>query len=314
MVLNSFLAKKSICGIMLSHPAAKLQVRPMVMGMAQKYGHIFVRLFGYPLETTVRMRARTVIGYLPKERGKLLDIGCSFGVLAFELARRGYQVTGVDVNPVSIELANQINEILKLKNVSFSSTDFIGNRFLAGEFDIVVMVEALEHIQDDRHAIDEIHRILREGGVFIVSVPYAEAIQEFSAPVPSWHDFEGKSAAIGVPGELHYRSGYNLEGLISLLGLSGFSVVGWRFTREMRILPKSMLLFPLCYIAAQVLNRLSKHNAKPTVVAKKESPQKPIRAESNLSPVSRALKRAIWGCIAEPIRLLHVIWPLHLAY
>jgi len=256
---------------MLSHPAAKPQVPPSMMGVAHKYGHIFVRLFGYPLDYTTRMRARTVLSYLPKNNGKLLEIGCSFGVLAFELARRGYQVTGLDVNPLSIELASRINELLNLRNVRFSNEDFNDNRFPAGEFDIVVMVEVLEHIKHDQGAIDEIYRILRDGGVLIVSVPHAKATQDFRMPIPSSHDFERKLVTIGVPGELHFRSGYNPEGLVSLLKLSGFRVVRCSCTARIRILPKSLLLFPFCFIAALVLSKLSKERAKLTVLAKKES-------------------------------------------
>jgi len=270
MVLNSFLGERRVCLMMLSHPDAMLQLRPTVMSLAQRWGHLFVRLFGFPINPLTRMRARTVLSYLPKNNGKLLEIGCSFGVLAFELARRGYRVTGLDINAVSIELANKINGILKLNNVRFFNMDFIDNRFPAGEFDIVVTVEVLEHIKDDRRAIDEVYRVLKDDGVLIVSVPYAEITREYTTPVMSWRDSEGKSVTLGVPGELHFRNGYNREGLVSLLNSRGFKVVRCSYTSNFEILRKSMILFPLCYIAALVLSKLGGRRAKVTALAKKQ--------------------------------------------
>jgi SAM-dependent methyltransferase len=256
--------------MMLSHPAAKLRLPPRLRGIAYKYGHIFVRFFGYPLDHTTRLRMRTVLSYLPKKKGKLLEIGCSFGVLAFELARRGYQVTGVDVNPISIQLANEINRILEEKNVCFANVDFIDNEFPAGEFDIVVTVEVLEHIRDDQRAIGEIHRILKDNGLLIVSVPYTETTQtSVSSPISSWRDFEGNPVTLGLPGESHFRNGYSREGLTSLLSSSGFSVIRCNCTTTIT-LPRSAILFPLCYVAALALGRLSKQKAKLTMLAKKE--------------------------------------------
>ena len=92
-------------------------------------------------------------------------------------------------------------------------------------------------------------------------------------PIPSSHDFERKLVTIGVPGELHFRSGYNPEGLVSLLKLSGFRVVRCSCTARIRILPKSLLLFPFCFIAALVLSKLSKERAKLTVLACSDPPE-----------------------------------------
>jgi 2-polyprenyl-3-methyl-5-hydroxy-6-metoxy-1,4-benzoquinol methylase len=241
-----------------------------MMNIAQVYGYIFVGLFGYPLNFITRMRARTVLSYLPKSGGKLLEIGSSFGVLAFELARRGFQVTGLDVNPQTIKLANKINEILNLKNVQFATRDLINNPFPAGEFDVVVTVEVLEHIKDDAGAIREIHRILREGGLLIVSIPYAETAEPCSTPLPSARNFEGTDVLLDVPGELHFRHGYNPEDLSSLLTSNGFRVVRWSWTNTVNILPQSMILFPFCYIPAMILSKFNKQRCKLTMLAKKE--------------------------------------------
>src|SRR5262249_61487523 len=41
----------------------------------------------------------------------------------------------------------------------------------ADSFDLVTSIDVLEHLEDDRRAITELHRVLRPGGVLVVSVP-----------------------------------------------------------------------------------------------------------------------------------------------
>ena len=42
-----------------------------------------------------------------------------------------------------------------------------------GEFDCVISFQVIEHIRDDRRFVAEIHRVLRQGGIFIVTTPNA---------------------------------------------------------------------------------------------------------------------------------------------
>ena len=50
--------------------------------------------------------------------------------------------------------------------------------FLDGEFDAVFMIEVLEHVSEPQAAVAEIHRVLREGGVFVSSTPFIFGIHE----------------------------------------------------------------------------------------------------------------------------------------
>ncbi len=62
----------------------------------------------YDAATTLPLRrARAELARLCRERGyaALLDIGCGTGLLAFELHRRGFSVTGVDVSPSMLGVA-----------------------------------------------------------------------------------------------------------------------------------------------------------------------------------------------------------------
>jgi len=268
MVFNSLLGKQRICRVMLNHTAAKLEVPPNLKSVAQRYGYIFIKLFGYPLDYVWRLRARTVLSHLPP-KGKVLDVGCSFGVFAFELARRGYDVTGVDVNPESIALADNIKEALALRNVRFVCANFLNHEFPAEEFDVAIIVEVLEHIKDDRLAIQKLHRVLKKDGVMIASVPYTSEVKEFVEPAPSFITHEKERVATGSPGEFHFRSGYNSDRLASLLEGEGFAVTQHTYTKAPRILSRSMILFPLVYVLALAFSDWTKNSMKLTVVAKR---------------------------------------------
>ena len=96
---------------------------------------------------------------------KFLDVGCGGGYLAEEFARAGFEVTGVDPAPETIETARSHASTSKL------SIDYrIGSGeqlpFADESFDHVACCDVLEHVDDVDRVIGEIARVLRPGGLF----------------------------------------------------------------------------------------------------------------------------------------------------
>lgn len=92
-----------------------------------------------------RMRA-TLLGWLPGDmRGlSLLDAGCGTGALAVEAARRGAEVTAIDLSPTLIALARErAPRDLGGGNINFSAGDMTDPAL--GEFDHVVAMDSLIH-------------------------------------------------------------------------------------------------------------------------------------------------------------------------
>jgi magnesium-protoporphyrin O-methyltransferase len=88
------------------------------------------------------MRA-TIVDWLPSDLqgARVLDAGCGTGALAFDLARRGATVVGVDISPALIELARQ-------RAPAQGASTFLVRDMLdpsLGEFDYIVAMDSLIH-------------------------------------------------------------------------------------------------------------------------------------------------------------------------
>ena len=95
------------------------------------------------------MRA-TLLGWLPENLTgrRLLDAGCGTGALAVEAARRGAQVTAIDVAPTLIGLAQERSP----KDLGAGSIDFLVGDMsdpALGTFDHVVAMDSVIHYQPE---------------------------------------------------------------------------------------------------------------------------------------------------------------------
>ncbi len=96
----------------------------------------------------------------------VLDIGTGTGSNLRMLREEGYRnVTGIDLNPLAIRYCRDKGF------TSVLSGDATKLPFAEGQFDVVLATDTIEHINDDRGALQEIHRVLAPGGYAIIVVP-----------------------------------------------------------------------------------------------------------------------------------------------
>jgi ubiquinone/menaquinone biosynthesis C-methylase UbiE len=99
---------------------------------------------------------------------KYLDVGCGNGAAAIHLARKyGLNVTGIDVDPAQIRLANAHSQ--KVNKARFLTTDGTRLPFEDGQFEIVFTNKVTHHIPNWREALAEMIRVVKPGGFFIYS-------------------------------------------------------------------------------------------------------------------------------------------------
>lgn len=99
-------------------------------------------------------------------RGEVLEIGCGAGALSRDLSRLGFRVQALDTSPAARELARELNG-------DDPSVQVCGEEDPAWEshFDYVLALEVLEHIVDDRAALEKWRSWLKPAGRLLLSVP-----------------------------------------------------------------------------------------------------------------------------------------------
>jgi len=94
--------------------------------------------------------------------GKVLDVGCVLGKFHAILAqKKGIELHGVDV--VKADLSNF--RVGNAENLPYKN----------GEFDCLVAGELIEHCKDKPKALREFNRVLKKGGILLISTPNKNA-------------------------------------------------------------------------------------------------------------------------------------------
>ena len=97
---------------------------------------------------------------------RVLDIGCGPGKVAQAMAAKGADVVGLDFSSTVLQSAAQRGVRVVQHDIDLSDLPF-----RAQTFDIVVFTQTIEHLFEYRHAVREAHRVLKDGGTLILSIP-----------------------------------------------------------------------------------------------------------------------------------------------
>ena len=98
--------------------------------------------------------------------GNVADIGCGTGFGTHLLTARADKVYGYEIDKNAIKFAERVFPFDKL---FFSYGDITKGIF--GEYDFVIMVDVLEHIKNDKKALENVRGMLTKGGKLILSTP-----------------------------------------------------------------------------------------------------------------------------------------------
>jgi ubiquinone/menaquinone biosynthesis C-methylase UbiE len=126
-----------------------------------------------PIEADLafRRRCETVYEFLDAGPGdSILDCGCGYGFylrLLDDLT--GADITGLDPDRERIDHCRRV--LGDRSRLSFVEGSAEALPFDDGAFSHAICSEVLEHLEDDRKALSELHRVLGPGGVLVVTVP-----------------------------------------------------------------------------------------------------------------------------------------------
>jgi len=145
--------------------------------------------------------------------GVAVDTACGTGRLARRLAERGHRVLGIDRSPDMVRRAARTHP-----HVPFAVGDLYELPLGDGTVDIVTNALALTHVADLERVFREFARVLRPGGVAVVSDAHPEILRLGSVPKAQGSDGRPQQAA----GHRHAVADYLRAALAAGFVVRGF--------------------------------------------------------------------------------------------
>lgn len=115
----------------------------------------------------IGIRGKLALNWLPDKVENLLDLGCASGYYTSYFSKNAIETFGVDPNPEFIKEAKE-----KYPKINFKASKAEALPFKNNFFDAVLLLDVLEHVEDDKKTIDEVYRVLKPGGILILTTPH----------------------------------------------------------------------------------------------------------------------------------------------
>jgi SAM-dependent methyltransferase len=157
--------------------------------------------------------------YLPEigEGSLVLDIGCNAGAHAIACAKVGARVVGVDLDLGELRVARNLVRRQGLETVGLCVSQCETNWPLRDRsFDVVLILDVLEHLVARGAALAETHRVLKDNGRLLVSIPNRDT---------SWKRLRRRLGLFDLADPDH-KIEYTLDEAIAEVRSGGFELVG----------------------------------------------------------------------------------------
>jgi SAM-dependent methyltransferase len=127
------------------------------------------RMLLWPLKTWRELKGRCPVPW--RGEGEALDIGCGAGGNLKILQDQGWKVSGVEISEVAAVHARRL--IDGQIHIGTVDTASLGEK----TFDLILMSHSLEHLPSPVETLRRVHRLLRDEGLLIVTVPNIKSLE-----------------------------------------------------------------------------------------------------------------------------------------
>ena len=121
--------------------------------------------------TILRSKLLTLMSLMLPEEGRILDVGCGFGLFSgyFSLVGSRRRITGVDPNARRVEMARNVARSLGLKDNQYL-VGTVGTVPLTGPYDGIFMLDVLHHVprESQLELLESLKNLLAPSGVLII--------------------------------------------------------------------------------------------------------------------------------------------------
>lgn len=149
---------------------------------------------------------------------EVLDVGCGGGLLSEAMSKAGAKVTGLELAPQVLDIARHhaCDAGLEIDYQNTLVEDYA--QMHPGRFDVITCMEMLEHVPDPASIVQACHRLLKPGGLILLSTLNRHPMAFIQAII-------GAEYLLNLlpKGTHHYRQFIKPSELDVLLGERGFS-------------------------------------------------------------------------------------------
>ncbi len=137
---------------------------------AQLAGNFFEKVFHSNRINTLMRLITSELGIEPG--GRALDVGCNTGPMLVPLRRAGYEVAGIDISAHDVHQAERYLYEADLPGGLLAVADGTQLPFRDDSFDLILLVDILEHTDYADQVVAQARRLLAPGGTVIATVPW----------------------------------------------------------------------------------------------------------------------------------------------
>ncbi|MAZ93644.1 MAG: methyltransferase type 11 [Lentimicrobiaceae bacterium] len=150
----------------------------------------------------------------------ILDAGSGFGQYDYYIAKRhrDWKITGIDVKKEQIEDCNNFFSKIGFNNTSFKLGDLTKLEYNE-EFNMILCVDVMEHIEEDELVLKNFHKALKKGGMLMVSTPSDQGGSDVHHHDHDDYINDGEHSFI----DEHVRDGYGITDITDKMKRAGFT-------------------------------------------------------------------------------------------
>jgi len=148
--------------------------------------------------------------YLKKPGVFLLDIGCAEGLFVKEARKKNINASGIDINCQLITIARKLYDC----NTVFCCRLEDLEQYLKNKFDIITLIDVLEHLSNPVQYLNQIKKHLKNKGFVFVSLPNKNCYPRF---LPPEGDFPP-----------HHLTWWSKKSLFEFFQLNGYEILEYR--------------------------------------------------------------------------------------